>query len=445
MSDKIKPSLGQIAAFTINTPDLQQSLAFYNLLGFSEVMRADWPFPWIQVSDGVLLIMLRQDPQPYIALTYYVSDIEKVAANLEKAGIVFDSKPATGDVLKRFLFRSPDCVTISLVSMVKGFVAPAGKTMLQIPQENYGDPATYPNKVAGLFGEFAHPVKDIHQSIEFWKLLGFEGVSEFESPYPWAILTDGLTVIGLHQSAHFDFPAITFFAADMELKISQLKTNGLKDFTDQGRGNMIAHTPEGQHIFMFQLGEPPASATLDSIGQITLETPRLLLREISPEIMHRLFADFTDNEIKTFLGLVSDEELEVERNNFRLGLTTYRISFKAFLIQEKSTGRTIGKAGYHNWYAQHARAELGYAIYDDLDKNKGYMKEALTAIIEFGFSAMNLNRIEAMIGTHNVPSLKLVEGFGFTREGVLRSHYFKNGVMEDSVCFSLLRKEYMPE
>jgi catechol 2,3-dioxygenase-like lactoylglutathione lyase family enzyme len=137
MSDKIKPSLGQIAAFTINTPDLQQSLAFYNLLGFSEVMRADWPFPWIQVSDGVLLIMLRQDPQPYIALTYYVSDIEKVAANLEKAGIVFDSKPATGDVLKRFLFRSPDCVTISLVSMVKGFVAPAGKTMLQIPQENY--------------------------------------------------------------------------------------------------------------------------------------------------------------------------------------------------------------------------------------------------------------------------------------------------------------------
>jgi ribosomal-protein-alanine N-acetyltransferase len=70
------------------------------------------------------------------------------------------------------------------------------------------------------------------------------------------------------------------------------------------------------------------------------------------------------------------------------------------------------------------------------------MKEALASIINYGFNAMELNRIEAYASTGNLPSLLLLRGFEFTKEGIMRSHYFNNNVMEDSICFSLLRSEY---
>src|SRR6185369_3191440 len=102
--------------------------------------------------------------------------------------------------------------------------------MLGMAQEDYFKPEKYPNKVCGLYGEFAHPVADIRQSIEFWKLLGFDVISEFTSPYSWAIMSDGLSVVGLHQTTHFTTPAITFFAADMRHKIRKLKEKGLTDY-----------------------------------------------------------------------------------------------------------------------------------------------------------------------------------------------------------------------
>ncbi len=444
MSTLPKPILGEITAFTIATPDLEESLAFYKLLGFSEVMRADWPFPWIQVTDGVLLIMLRKDEQPYMALTYYVKDINKVVKGLEKKGIAFMQKPGPKDMIKRYLLQSPDGLNISLVGMIDGFSQPSGKSMLQMPPEDYFKTEKYTNKVCGLYGEFAHPVDDIEESIAFWKLLGFEGVSEFTEPYSWAIMTDGLSVIGLHQTTQFDFPAITFFAADMQAKIAALKKNGLQHYTDKGQGNIVIETPEDQYIFLYQLGMGQDSNTPSAgeIQQPIIETERLLLKELNPGITDRLFTSYDDEDIAAFLGLTTENELEIEKSNFSKGLTSYRSSFKTFLLVEKATGNVIGRAGFHTWYEQHSRAEIGYSIYDEADMGKGYMKEALNAIIHIGFTDMGLNRIEAFVGTGNVPSLKLMKGLGFVQEGILRSHYFKNNRIEDSVCFSLLQSEY---
>jgi len=169
MQDLPTPILGNVTALTIATPDLETSLAYYQRLGFSLVMRADWPFPWIQVSDGVLLIMLRKDPKPYIALTYYVKDIEKITAALEKKGIEFAQKPKKADMLKRYLLLSPDGLNISLVGMIDGFSQPPGPGMLELDPEDFFKPEKYANKSCGLFGEFAHPVTDLEKSIEFWQ------------------------------------------------------------------------------------------------------------------------------------------------------------------------------------------------------------------------------------------------------------------------------------
>ena len=248
------PILGEITAFTITTPDLETSLTYYQRLGFKEVFRADWPFPWIQVSDGVLLIMLRKDDTPYIALTYYVKNIDRVVTMLEQKGVQFTQRPKDTDMIKRYLLTSPDSINISLVSIVDGFYQPAGPGMLQMPQQDYFNPEKYVNKTCGLFGEYAHCVADLEKSLAFWQLLGFTAISKFSAPHLWAIISDGLSIVGLHQSSEFTYPAITYFAADMKDKINALKQNGLTNYTEKNESNMILTTPEQQHIFLYKLG-----------------------------------------------------------------------------------------------------------------------------------------------------------------------------------------------
>jgi len=439
------PILGEITAFAIASPDLEKSLAFYQKLGFTELMRADWPFPWIQVTDGVVLIMLRMDPKPYIALTYYSSDINKVVADLDKKGVQFIQRAKKTDSLKRFVFQSPDGLTISLVGITEGFSQPPGPGMLNMPQEDYFNPERYVNKTAGLYGEFAHPVTDLDKSLEFWALLGFKAVSRFTSPYPWAIISDGLSVVGLHQTDHFSSPTITYFAADMANKIKKIKAAGIKDFKDQGGGNIILATPEKQYINLFQLGggtPETKKKKKPELKQVVLETERLLLKELSPEIIAELFTSYSDEEIMHHMGLSTNEELEKERSNFKMGLANYRTTLKSFMLFDKKSGKAIGKSGFHNWHKEHSRAEVGYRMFDETMKGKGLMTEALGEILRYGFEEMKLNRIEAFVGLENEPSQRLMKRYKFTREGIFRSHFFKNGKMEDSICFSLLQNEY---
>ena len=76
------------------------------------------------------------------------------------------------------------------------------------------------------------------------------------------------------------------------------------------------------------------------------------------------------------------------------------------------------------------------------ERNKGYMGEALKAVLRFGFNEMNLNRIEALTSPTNEISQKLLHANGFVHEGELRRHYNKDGVFEHSVFYGLLKDEY---
>src|SRR5260221_10149824 len=113
-ASSLQSQLGEISAFTIATPDPEASLQFYKKIGFRELMRMDFPFPWIQITDDAVLIMLRKADDPYLALTYYVRDIIKVVTDLEDKGIEFIFKPLDSDFVKRYLFQSPDGLNISL-------------------------------------------------------------------------------------------------------------------------------------------------------------------------------------------------------------------------------------------------------------------------------------------------------------------------------------------
>ena len=87
------------------------------------------------------------------------------------------------------------------------------------------------------------------------------------------------------------------------------------------------------------------------------------------------------------------------------------------------------------------RAELGYALGHEY-WGRGYMNEALTALIGFAFESLKLRRLEADTDPRNVRSLKALEQLGFRREGLLRERWKVNGELQDTVFLGLLQQEW---
>ncbi len=176
-----------------------------------------------------------------------------------------------------------------------------------------------------------------------------------------------------------------------------------------------------------------------------LETSRLRLREIRPDEVGWYFEHFSRKEIVHGQGFPAPMNLGVARKELKMyivDLFKERIGFR-WGIELKEGGGLIGSCGYYKWSKPSGhQAEVGY----DLDPEywgKGIMTEALTAIIDFGFKKMKLNRVELLVMPHNRRSIMLAKRLGFVREGLLREHGFdEKGRRADDILFSLLKRDW---
>lgn len=179
-----------------------------------------------------------------------------------------------------------------------------------------------------------------------------------------------------------------------------------------------------------------------------LETERLLLRQVTlddAEEYHRHFCeDEVDDQLAEYTSWEPVRSLEEARNEiqeYSLKLFDEGRGYRWAMI-DKSRGKLVGTCGFYNWDKERGRrAEIGY----DLDRacwGKGMMKEALEAIIQFGFDEMGLNRIEALVDPRNSRSKALLSSLYFKEEGVLREHTYFRGRYWDDVSYSLLKHEW---
>lgn len=174
---------------------------------------------------------------------------------------------------------------------------------------------------------------------------------------------------------------------------------------------------------------------------VELHTERLVLKSITPALIHELFNTKTKEEIMTFFG-IDEHTYHHHLQMHEKGMETHRTSLYFFLLVERESNLPIGECGFHTWNATHHRAEVFYNLYQDQFKQKGFMTEALETILTFGFTQLHLHRVEALIAAENTPSLKLLLRNGFTFEGTMREDYLVDGVQEDSECYSLLKWEW---
>jgi len=176
-------------------------------------------------------------------------------------------------------------------------------------------------------------------------------------------------------------------------------------------------------------------------NQIELTTHRLILKSVTPAIIHEFYNTKTKDEIMKYFGC-DEAGYDHMKSMHEKGMETNRLSLFFFLLINKQNNKPIGECGFHTWNKTHNRTELFYLIRKDSDKQKGFMSEALKTVLDFGFNELNLHRIEALVGSSNIPSIKLLIRYGFTKEGTMREDYVINGKNQDSDCYSLLKWEW---
>jgi ribosomal-protein-alanine N-acetyltransferase len=174
-----------------------------------------------------------------------------------------------------------------------------------------------------------------------------------------------------------------------------------------------------------------------------LKTERLVLRELLSSDAESLFAVLGDEAVTEFY----DDEVLEGVSQAGEQIEAWAAGFRArrcvrWGIAQRENGKIIGTCGYYGFHNWHERAGIGYELARAFWR-QGIMTEALGAIIKFGFKKIGLNRIEAVVMPGNTASVKLLDGLGFYREGVLREYenWGSKGCV-DLMMFSLLRREY---
>ncbi len=173
-----------------------------------------------------------------------------------------------------------------------------------------------------------------------------------------------------------------------------------------------------------------------------LETDRLRLRRIVEADADAVVAILSDPQVTRYLLDDPDgttpaqwpmvewaDRIYEKRSGFRWAITL------------NGSDTLIGTCGFHLWDHGHHRAETGYEL-DSRYWRQGLMREALVAVLRFGFERLDLHRVEADVTAGNEASAGLLRTLGFRQEGTWRERLLDHGRFRDLWQFGLLREEF---
>ena len=174
----------------------------------------------------------------------------------------------------------------------------------------------------------------------------------------------------------------------------------------------------------------------------TLTTERLLLRPMHPMDAEDMFDYARRPEVTKYLLWREHEDIYFTRDYLNYIGRRYSLGdFYDWAVVERQSGRMIGTCGFTKIDAANNSAEIGYVLNPDFHR-RGYGREAVTKILEFGFESLSLNRIEARFMQGNEASLALMKSVGMTFEGYMRDLMLVKGSYRTVGVSSILRSEY---
>ena len=178
-------------------------------------------------------------------------------------------------------------------------------------------------------------------------------------------------------------------------------------------------------------------------GTQTIETSRLILRRAVLEDAEPMFRNWaSDPEVTKYLTWPTYEKVETAHQILDLWVTEYeKPDYYQWMIVLKELGEPIGSISVVRQNDRVEEAEIGYCI-GSRWWHRGIMTEALTAVIEYLFTEVGMNRVAARHDPNNPHSGGVMRKCGMKYEGTNRACDRNNQGICDAAQYSILRSEW---
>lgn len=176
-----------------------------------------------------------------------------------------------------------------------------------------------------------------------------------------------------------------------------------------------------------------------------IETERLGLRFLSKDDVDDVLIYQSDPDSVRYIPWEvrnRDDVLEaLGRAETYLGLDSDTHSLLLAIVL-KETGQVIGQLNTSMVDAKNFTANIGYALNKEF-RGKGFVNEALVALVAHIFTNHNVMRVIADIDIRNLDSIKVIEKLGFRREATFIENDFCKGEWCSLHLYALLKREWL--
>ncbi|GFE80914.1 hypothetical protein GCM10011487_29140 [Steroidobacter agaridevorans] len=234
---------GRFLEISVYAPEIRDSLAFYESLGFAQAPVGEtFDHPYAVVTDGRLFLGLHGQAMPSPALTFVMPRLMHGMERLEQLGIELEDLQLGNEVFNRLRFRDPSGQSVNVFE-ARTFSPP------QLESQ--------PTTTCGYFTEYGLPAREAGPMRVFWEALGFVAWDEQPEPFARTAITSDHLNLALYRSRAFRQPVLTFEDPDMRERLARLKERGcqlsdeMPDSLDES-SNAILIAPEGTRLLLLQ-------------------------------------------------------------------------------------------------------------------------------------------------------------------------------------------------
>ncbi|TCK64731.1 diamine N-acetyltransferase [Winogradskyella wandonensis] len=173
---------------------------------------------------------------------------------------------------------------------------------------------------------------------------------------------------------------------------------------------------------------------------VTLKSKHIYLRALEPEDLEFVYKVENDESIwhlshtqTPYSRFLVKQYLEnahqdiYEAKQLRLVISSY-------------DNETLGLIDVFDFDFKNKRAGIGIVITDEASRGKGFGSEALSLLINYCFSKLQLHQLFCNISENNKASLTLFENKGFKRVGLKKEWNFTNNGVENEYLLQLINK-----
>lgn len=155
-----------------------------------------------------------------------------------------------------------------------------------------------------------------------------------------------------------------------------------------------------------------------------LSSNRLTLSAFTRQDIPRIYALRSSPEVSKHLDrplMQHEQEVKAYLEKMQRGVASGNWIIWGIHYQEEGF---VGSICLWNLSKEKSTADIGYELLPSF-QGRGIMSEAIPLVLQYGFQEMDLHRIEAEVHPQNIPSIALLEKYGFTATEV-RPHALEN-------------------